>query len=63
MSKTICARTMTDLKHKLRKHFGWPDRRTWTASERAYLNNHYNLRVDYKTGKFVAEPRKSIDAL
>lgn len=50
------AATMVDLKAKLRRAMGWPDRRSWSEKERAEVAQKYRLKADHKRGDFVAEP-------
>lgn len=53
------ARTMVELKPKIRKAMGWPDRRSWTPEEYAILKQRFNIRVDFKRGVIVAAERKA----
>lgn len=52
----IEAETMVELKKKLRRKMGWPDRRTWTPAERDALNRAYDIKADWARGKLVATP-------
>ncbi len=48
------AATMVELKAKLRRAMGWPDRRSWTEAERKAVAAKYVIRPDFQRGGFVA---------
>jgi len=54
--KTLRAKTMVELKSKMRKAFGWPDKRSWSDSELHEMVMTYRIEPDYKTGHYVATP-------
>lgn len=55
----IRARTGVELKAKLRRAMGWPDRRSWTEAERQELRKRYKLSIDWRRGHYTAEPIKA----
>lgn len=56
--REITAGTMVELKQKLRRAMGWPDRRTWTAHERRQAAQVWDIRANPRVNRFVARIRR-----
>ena len=52
------AKTMVELKAKIRKALGWSDRRSWTEAERLEVKRRYSITADFTYGGFIAVPTK-----
>ncbi|WP_181498183.1 hypothetical protein [Rhodovulum viride] len=57
----LTARTMTELKMKIRQAMGWPDRRSWTADERAESQARFRIEADHRRGVFTAAEKHKLD--
>lgn len=51
------AKTLVELRQKIRKKMKWPDRRTWTAQEQAEFDDKYKIEMDCSRSLFVVRPK------
>lgn len=58
---TLEARTAVELKAKIRKAMGWPDRRSFTAEERALVGQRFRFAIDFERGVFTATEKVKSD--
>lgn len=51
------AKTLIELKQKIRKKMKWPDRRTWTQQEQSEFDSKFKIEMDHQTSMFVVREK------
>ena len=51
------AKTLVELKQKIRKKMKWPDRRTWTQAEQNEFDSKYKIEMDQSKSVFVTRDK------
>lgn len=54
----IEAKTLVELKSKIRKKMKWPDRRTWSKEEKEEFSSKYLIEMDSSRNVFVAKNKE-----
>ena len=52
------AKTLVELKQKIRNKMKWPDRRTWTQQENEEFNSKFTIEMDHNRSVFVVKPKE-----
>jgi hypothetical protein len=51
------AKTLVDLKKKIRTKMKWPDRRTWTQEEHDEFDSKYKIEMDHTRNVFIVKEK------
>lgn len=53
------AKTLVELKQRIRKKMKWPDRRTWTQQEQNEFDSKFKIEMDHRTSMFVVKEKNA----
>lgn len=51
------AKTLVELKKKIREKMKWPDRRTWTDQEHSEFNSKFTIEMDQERSVFYTKAK------